>query len=246
VPRSTTRTGDPVTLLQLLWAPGTKVGRSGTTLEAMTQAAIDLADARGLEALTMRAVADRIGVGAMTLYGYVPGKPELLELMLDQVAGTTYQGHPLPGSLPGWREGLRHIVDRNYAHALDHGWSTAVPPARPIVGPGNSLKYEAELAPLDGIGLTDHLMDHALTTVLGMTNAAARWHLGLERVRADTQLTDDQWWALSQPIVSPALNELDLPISTRVGQTVASAGDPHATLHAGLELILNGLAHDIR
>ena len=49
----------------------------------MVEAAIALADANGLEAVTMRAVAERLGVSPMTLYTYVPGKAELLDLMLD-------------------------------------------------------------------------------------------------------------------------------------------------------------------
>jgi len=241
VPRTATRTGDPLQLLQLMWAPATKVGRTGTTVRALTQAGIDLADDSGLEALTMRAVAERAGIGAMTLYGYVPGKAELVELMLDQLAATTYDGHDLPAAQIGWREGLRHIAERNYAHTVQHAWAANIPPARPILGPGNCLKYEAELAPLDGIGLSDHEMEHSLTTVLGMTAAAARWQLGLQRVRADSHLSDEQWWALSQPVLGAAMDGMDLPISSRVGQTTASAGNPYASLQAGLALFLDGL-----
>lgn len=242
MPRTATRTGDPLQLLQLMWAPATKVGRTGTTVGALTQAAIELADDSGLEALTMRAVAERAGIGAMTLYGYVPGKAELVELMLDQLAATTYDGHDLPAARTGWREGLRHVAERNYVHTVQHAWAANIAPARPILGPGNCLKYEAELTPLDGIGLSDRDMEQALATVLGMTSAAARWQLGLQRVRADSHLSDEQWWALSQPILGSAIEGMDLPISRRVGQTTASAGDPHASLKAGLMLFLDGLA----
>src|SRR3712207_7527124 len=85
--------GDRFQLLEVLWAPSTRVGRSGATVGAIIEAAIDLADGAGLEAMTMRSVAERVGVGAMTLYGYVPGKAELLELMLDRVAGARSEEH---------------------------------------------------------------------------------------------------------------------------------------------------------
>lgn len=224
-----------------MWAPSTKVGRTGATAATVTEAAIALADEHGLEALTMRAVAERVGVGAMTLYGYVPGKSELLELMLDAVAGTTYEVGDRPGDQDGWQAALRHIAERNYSHALMHGWSVELPPGRPILGPGVCLKYESELTPLDGIGLSDEAMDHVVTTVVNMATGAARWQLGLDRVRAASQLPDDRWWALSQPVLASAMEGLELPISTRVGTTIASAGDPHASLVAGVELLIAGL-----
>jgi len=228
-------------LLEVLWAPSTRVGRSGATVGAIIEAAIDLADGAGLEALTMRSVAERVGVGAMTLYGYVPGKAELLELMLDRVAGATYEGRPLPVDEPDWRAALRYVGLRNFAHALDHRWMVEVPSARPILGPGVCRKYEVELAPLDGIGLSDREMDHVLTTVLALAGSAARWQVGLDRVRAESRLTDAQWWRLSEPFLAEAMEGVELPISRRVGESVASAGDPRESLEVGLELLLDGL-----
>ncbi len=242
MPRSPKRTADQLSLLQLMWAPSTKVGRSGLTVVALTEAAVELADERGLEALTMRAVAERVGIGAMTLYGYVPGKSELLELMLDSIAATTYAPGDRPGDQPDWQAAVRHSAERNYAHALAHGWSVEVPPGRPILGPGICQKYEWELAPLDGIGLPDETMDHVVTTVVSMATGAARWQLGLDRVRADSQLSDESWWALSQPVLASAMDGRDLPISSRVGTTIASAGDPHASLLAGIDLLITGLS----
>jgi AcrR family transcriptional regulator len=241
MPREANRSGDRLKLLDLMWAPSTRVGRSGTTVAAITDAAIELADRTGLDALTMRAVADRVGVGVMTLYGYLPGKPELVEVMLDRIAAATYGGRPLPAEQPHWRAGLRYVALRNYEHALDHGWSVEVPSARPILGPGVCRKYEAELAPLDGIGLSDRDMDHVLTTVLNLAGSAARWQVGLDRVRAESRLTDEQWWRLSEPVLSTAMAGAELPISGRVGGSVASAGDPRGSLETGLDILLDGL-----
>ena len=52
-------------------------------------AGVAVADAEGLDSLSMRRVANRLGVGAMSLYTYVPGRSELLELMIDTVYGET-------------------------------------------------------------------------------------------------------------------------------------------------------------
>lgn len=242
MPRSSKRTADQLSLLQLMWAPATKVGRSGLTVARLIESAVSLADERGLESLTMRAVAEQVGIGAMTLYGYVPGKPELIELMLDSVAGTTYGADDRPADQPDWQDALRHMAERNFAHAVEHGWSVEVPPGRPILGPGICQKYEWELAPLDGIGLSDEAMDHVVTTVVNMATGAARWRLGLDRVRADSQLSDENWWALSQPVLGSAMAGMELPISARVGTTVASAGNPRASLQAGIELLIAGVS----
>jgi AcrR family transcriptional regulator len=70
-------------------------------------AAIALADAEGLAALTMRAVGRRVGVTAMALYGYFPDKDSLLDAMVERVVGDYSPG--FPGSLsalPGWRDRL--------------------------------------------------------------------------------------------------------------------------------------------
>jgi hypothetical protein len=97
VPAASSRATDPGRLIDLMWNPSTAVGRSGATVAGIVDAALAIADADGLEAVTMRAVADWVGIGAMTLYGYVPGKAELVELMVDAVVGRTYEGHQAPG-----------------------------------------------------------------------------------------------------------------------------------------------------
>lgn len=232
---------DPLRLLQLLWSPATKMGRSGTTLDAVVERAVALADAEGIGALTMRRLADEVGVGAMTLYGYVPGKPELVELMIDQVASTTYTGRAMPADLPDWRAAVRHVASCNYEHAVAHRWLGDVSPARPILGPGHLAKYEDELAPLDGIGLDDLAMDQALTHVLATTQYAARWHVAMDRARAESKLSDAQWWQTVGPRLSDMLGDKELPVSSRVGHTLANAGDPAGFCARAVETIIGDL-----
>lgn len=241
MPRTAKGSGEPLKLLQLLWSPDTKVGRSGTTVAGVVQAAIELADGDGLDALTMRAVAQRVGVGAMTLYGYVPGKPELIELMLDTVVAETYAGHHLPGDLLDWRSALRHVALRNYDHAMSHPWTAEAPPSRPILGPGHLLKYENELAPLDGIGLQDLEMDQALTHVLALVQYASRWQLSMQRVRTETSLSDEQWWRAVAPNLGALLGDTELRVSSRVGESLANAGDPDGFWRRGLETVIAGI-----
>lgn len=235
----------PPTLLQLMWAPSTKVGRRGITVGSIVSAAIDLADHGGLGHLSMRTLARSVGVGAMTLYGYVPGRAELVELMLDQVNSETYQAHPEPSEVTrrdGWQAGATQVAVRTFEEAITHPWITEVPPGRPLLGPGTCLRYERELAPLNGIGLDDVAMDHVRTCLEGLAHAAARWQIGLDRARSESGLDDQQWWEAEQPELAQEIGRLELPISSRVGQSVASAGDPRASLQTGVELLLAGVA----
>ena len=73
-------------------------------------AAIQLADAEGLAALSMRRVADHLGVAAMSLYTYIPSKAELMDLMMDAVYGELEQPDDLES---GWRPKLEFIAKAN-------------------------------------------------------------------------------------------------------------------------------------
>ena len=238
---------DPVRLIGLLWTPSSAVGRSGVTVGAVTEAAIRLADAEGLESVTMRRLADDLGVGAMTLYTYVPGRTELVELMLDRVAGQVYPDRA-PVDAPDWRGGMERVVEANWAYLMAHPWTVDVPPGRPVLGPGVSTKYELELAPLDGIGLTDLEMNNVLTAVVGLVTYSARWYLTLDRVRSDTALTDEQWWHAVGPSLGAAIaaSGATFPLAgrvgTAVGEALSAADDPEGAMRYGVERLLDGVA----
>jgi AcrR family transcriptional regulator len=244
VPSNAPRASDPATLVSLLWEPSDRAGRTGLTKQAVVENAIAIADAEGLGALTMRRVADRLGVGAMTLYTHVPGKPELVELMLDAVAGEVYADGSPPGEQPTWRDGVRHVAEHNWRHHLRHPWTVEVVPGRPVLGPGISAKYEIELAPLDGIGLTDLEMDQVLCGVLALVEATARQQVGLDRVRTAGG-GDLDWWATVSPVLVRAMGGRRFPLAERVGAATGEAveaGDPLAAMRVSLELLLDGVS----
>jgi AcrR family transcriptional regulator len=115
--------GDPARTLALLWGrdPARSRGRKpGLTVRGIARAAIEVADAHGLDALSMRRVAERLGVGTMSLYTYVPGKAELIDVMLDAVHGEI-SAVPAPGG--DWREKLEHVAQANWDLAQRHPWN---------------------------------------------------------------------------------------------------------------------------
>lgn len=157
------------------------------------------------------------------------------------MAAQTYTGYSQPADLPTWEAALEHIAMRNCEHLLAHPWLAEAPQGRPILGPGICRKYEAELAALDGIGLSDVDMDLTLSALMGQVTQAARWQGALGRVREESHLSDEQWWALYGPRLAAAMSGEELPISGRVGQNVASAGDPEATWRFALAALVDKL-----
>lgn len=243
--RSATEVRDPVRLLQLLWEQDRPAGRSGLSLGAIVAAGTKLAMQGGVDAITMRRVATEVNVAPMSLYSYVPGKADLVELMLDAHAGGVYQDGDLPGGRPNWRAAAMFVAERNFDAALAQPWTLETPADRLVPGPGMTAKYEAELAAFDGIGLTDVQMDHALTGLLGLAFAMARNQVGLQRARAAGDSDDNQWWQRVGPALATAMRGREFPLASRVGTAASMAADavadPRAALTYTAELLLDGL-----
>jgi AcrR family transcriptional regulator len=239
---------DPARSLALLWGSHTKPGRSGLTVRAIVDAAISLADSSGLDALSMRTVAERLEVGTMSLYTHVPGKGELTDLMFDQVYGDLYADADEPTRQPGgWRGALEFIARRNWEVLTAHPWIHEVPTMRTALGPNITLKYEAELRPLDGLGLTDIEMDSVLALVLTHVQGTARAAAEQLRAQRESGQSDQEWWTDVSPtlgtVMAGAADRFRLAgrVGTSVGEHFQSAMDPTHTLTFGLNRILDGV-----
>src|SRR5687768_17834618 len=121
---NSTGSGEPSRTLALLWgeeaaAPRRKGPARSVTVDQVVDAALALADDEGLAAVTMRAVAERVGVSAMSVYTYVPGKPELLDLMVDaryaRMTRVPWAGEP-------WRTRLTVVANANRELLTTHPW----------------------------------------------------------------------------------------------------------------------------
>ncbi|MER7398284.1 TetR/AcrR family transcriptional regulator [Streptomyces sp. NPDC000151] len=133
---------------QQLWLGTARTGRGrkpAFSREAITAAAVALADAEGLDAVTMRRVAAEVGAGVMSLYGYAPDKETLLELMVDHVSGELPTDGPLSGD---WRSDLKAIGHLQRALMLRHPWLPAALTTRRTPGPHALAFLEHALAAL--------------------------------------------------------------------------------------------------
>ena len=160
--------------LALLWRPPDSSAvrrgpRSSLSVGTVVAAAVRLADAEGLAAVSMRRVAAELGVPAMTLYSHVPGKSELVDLMVDAALGELYPDEQSP-TTGNWRTRVEAVARENRRFLLRHPWALAI--GRPLPGPGRMRKYEIELRAVDGMGLSETQMDLLVTLLDGFVRGA--------------------------------------------------------------------------
>jgi AcrR family transcriptional regulator len=233
--------------LTLLWRrtlgtpQGSRGPRQRVSVDEVVRAAVAVADEDGLPAFSMRKVADRLGLKLMSIYTYVPGRSELIGLMVDEVIGES--GHPRhEGTLRQRMAGIaRHLWDEYHRHP----WLLQVDDSRPWIGPNGCDRYEWELAAIEGAGFTDLEMDQVVTLLSGFTASAARASIYARRTAERSGMSDAQWWEINAPVLQRVMPDGAYPISGRVGtvagQEYNAVGDPERSFHFGLDRILDGL-----
>jgi AcrR family transcriptional regulator len=237
---------DPKRIMELLWGAPERTRRGPRprfTVDQVVAAATAIADAEGLAALSMRRVAERLGVTAMSLYTYVPGKAELLDLMFDRVCGETAKPDEVPG---GWRARLELVARETWALYLRHPWLLHVATNRPVLGPNLVRLYDYQLRAVDGIGLTDIEMDLVVTIVGDYVHGAVRSALAAVSVPQESGKSDGEWWAELSPLLERVYDPERYPLATRVGAAAGAeyeaAVDPARAFEFGLARILDGIA----
>lgn len=242
------------TTLDLLWGTPQRPRRGpkpSLSLERIVTEAIALADAEGLANLSMQHLAERLGCAKMALYRYVPGKAELVALMVDAALGdppqppaqTTQTGQTAetgqtaaPGEQP-WRAVLRLWATTIFGRYRVHPWAIgATAGARPI-GPHEMAWLETALAALAGTGLTGPERLDAVVLLNGHVRSLVQaTPAGQEDLEAE--IARQVGTALSAnpgryPQVLAAFSDSPQP-----------AGRDNA-LHFGIDRILDGLAAHI-
>jgi AcrR family transcriptional regulator len=193
--------------MALLWGtkpPPARGRKPGMTVEAIVTAAIAIADAEGLDALSMRRVADTLGVGTMSLYRYLPGKTELCELMLDAVVGQDGPFEPDPAA--GWRAGLTTFARQSLAGYRRHPWLLDASLSRGLMGPNQAAALDALLRVLSGICLTSGQRMAVVGLVIGYVQGRARQLAEATKVEQRSGMSDGRFWQEFAPLLEPHLD----------------------------------------
>lgn len=204
--------------------------------EAITSAAVGLADAEGLEAVTMRRVAAEVGAGVMSLYSYAPDKETLLELMVDHVSGELPTTEPLTGD---WRTDLKTIAHQQRALMLRHPWLPAALSARRSLGPNTLAFLERALGALrptrlDGVAKLD---------VFSMLTGLVSGHVTYEITQAAAADSPDRAAAEARYLAAVIADGRH----PELAEVLAAPGrplTPDATFARFLDRLVDGLATD--
>ncbi|MFJ6633229.1 TetR/AcrR family transcriptional regulator C-terminal domain-containing protein [Streptomyces sp. NPDC091376] len=203
---------------------------------AITAAAVALADAEGLEAVTIRRVAAQVGAGAMSLYSYAPDKETLLELMVDHVSGEL----PTTSTPTGdWRAELKTIAHLQRAHMLRHPWLPAALAARRVPGPNTLAFLERALAALRPTGLDGA----AKLEVFAQLTAFVAGHVAHEIARAAAAQSPDRTAAEARYLAAVAADGHH----PELAEALAAPGRPlapEATFTRFLNRLIDGLDTD--
>lgn len=206
--------------------------RETLTRERVLRGAIDFADRRGIESLTMRALGSWLGVEAASLYNHVAGKDDLLDGITDLVVGEI----DVPARPVAWKEAMR----RRATSALDvfsrHPWASSLIDSRGNLGPARLAYVDGVLGALLDAGFSPEAAANAFM-------ALDSYIYGFERQRSELNLgpggADSTAAAQS---VQAAASDASYPALERVAGTFAARPfDVPASFEFGLALILDGL-----
>jgi AcrR family transcriptional regulator len=234
--------GDLSRSLRLLWhgkEPATRGPKPGLSLEGIVEAAVALADREGLAALSMRKVAAELEVGTMSLYRYVPGKGELLDLMLDHVNGPPEALEPHRGK--DWRSVLELVARGTWKVYVAHPWLLQVNQARPILGPKALAGFDFALAALDGLGLSGREKVAMLIAVDSYVTGTARTYVLHQQASEESGITDEEFWAAQEPTLREAMASGDYPAVAGLSEDAFTMAGEEA-LEFGLGPLLDGMA----
>ncbi len=198
--------------------------------ERVLRAAMELADAQGLAALSMRSLATLLDVQAMSLYNHVSNKDDILDGMVDLVVREI----DVPSTLVPWQVAMRARAHAAHAVLLRHPWACGLLMSRMNIGPYMLRYVDATLGCLHRAGFTLPEADHAW-------NALDSYIYGFTLQKLNFPLKAEEYSSMAASFL-PALPADRYP-SMRALTELVAAGQ-HNGLHDldfGLELILEGL-----
>jgi AcrR family transcriptional regulator len=189
--------GDPARSMALLWrAPGARTGpgpKPGLSVDAIVAAAIAVADTDGrLAGLSMRAVAERLGVTAMALYTYVPGKDELVDLMYDGAHAELPARYDLG---EGWRAAVTSWATDLVRCYVRHPWALQVSFARPVLGPNEQAVLEALARVLRQAGLPGAVARRVVSLLFYVVRGTAQTVAESRLAAAAGGASEEAWWS---------------------------------------------------
>jgi AcrR family transcriptional regulator len=211
------------------------------SLARIVDAAVQVADTEGLDAVSMGRVATELDAAPMSLYRHVSAKEELLRLMVDSAWGDN------PGPLaPGetWRDGLSRWAWAMRAGARRHPWVVRIPISGLPILPREIAWFEDALACMADTGLTEARKASVIMLLSGYVRNLAATEADILAAVLASGLGYDEWMATYPRMLSQLTDPKRFPALTAfIAAGVFDAADgPDDEFIFGLERILDGIA----
>jgi AcrR family transcriptional regulator len=213
--------------------------RAALTPHRIASVAVEIADAEGFEAVTMRRLATELGVAPMAAYRYVSGKDDVMELMVDLVHAEV----ELP-DVTDWRETLRSLAVHTRALMLRHLWlAQLAPQVMFALTPNRMAMAERSMTSLDGLGLDVDSMMAVVRTVDAYVHGATNTEVALH------QMMEGRGWSSNDEVrtgLAPQMIWLmgtgRYPTFGRYLMEGVHKDDPQWLFESGLDYVLDGIA----
>lgn len=193
---------------------------------------MDLVDSDGLESLSMRNLADRLNVQAMSLYNHVKNKDDIIDELVDQVLGEVIQNHQPKGA--SWRDFMRSRSLSLYQVLTNHPWAVIASISRISVGPNRLRLIETTLSVLSDCGVSLVLADHVL-------NAVDSFIYGFVLHEMHMPIQRDDYSSAAEEYL-PTIDTTQYPQFSRLAQDVITGTyDGINHVEFGLDLLLQAL-----
>lgn len=227
---------------ELLWehrTPATRGPKAGLTPDDVVRMAMQIADEDGLSAVTMQAVAARIGLTTMAVYRYFPNKETLLDAIVDAGLGLP----PIPAEPRGnWRNQLAHWSRAKRTMLCARPWLAELPFVAAPHGPNWLSWLEAATEVLSTTGLSAPDIGQMISVIDGFTRGASDTAISLARSRA-RGISDQQWAAAVGADLGRAIGDPRFPKFAAV-LTAPSDGNPRSldeSFEFCLQRVLDGI-----
>ncbi|WP_143091575.1 TetR/AcrR family transcriptional regulator [Lentzea albida] len=223
--------------VRLLWEPDvheSREPRAALSRTRVVEAAMKVADAEGVDALTMRRIAEMLGFTTMSLYRHVPGKSELLDLMVDAAWGETEHTPKGP-----WRDGLEFFARQMWAMYRAHPWMLQLTTSRRMPGPQAMTRLDAAFAVVSELGLAPEEIVAVVTAVSHFVDGVGRTMADRVKAERETGVSDEEWWSTTDSLWEHFTPDR-LPMMTHIWNT-GGFERPLDEFEFGLARVLDGL-----
>jgi AcrR family transcriptional regulator len=227
---------------QLLWdarAPSSRGPKAAFAPAEVVDAAIEIADAEGLAAVTMQAVSARLGFTTMAIYRYFPNKEALCDAIVDAGMG---KPPPAEGPAGSWRAEVSWWAHSKRAMLCARPWLAELPFVAAPHGPNWLAWLEALAKPLSGLGLRPADVGQMISVVDGYTRGASDTSISLARARA-RGIPEAEWAAAVGADLGRAIGDPRFPHFAAI---LTAPPDGHSrsieeSFDFGLQRVLDGI-----